>query len=144
MQVDFNNAKEDGFEPVPAGQYELYIEATEIKQTKAGTGHYLKVTYEVISEGHQGRKIFQNLNFDNPSEKATQIGLGQLKKLCRVAGVDSEGTVGIEDISSDLIGKTVKASIGIDGDYNTIKTILEPKNEKLKHPTPLEDDKIPF
>ena len=35
------------FDPVPAGKYQAVITDTEMKPTKAGTGQYLELTFQI-------------------------------------------------------------------------------------------------
>jgi hypothetical protein len=46
---DANNVEPAGdFEPIPAGKYLAVITDSEMKPTKAGTGNYLQLTFQVI------------------------------------------------------------------------------------------------
>lgn len=75
------------FEPIPAGKYLAVVTESEVKETKAGTGNYLKLTIEIIEGEHKGRKFWPMFNLKNPSEEAVKIGRGQLSALCRAIGV---------------------------------------------------------
>ena len=69
--------RETNFEPLPAGWYEVEIPAAEVRETKDGTGSYIRVRYNVIAFGYEGRVVFGNLNVRNRSAKAEEIGRAQ-------------------------------------------------------------------
>lgn len=81
-------APQTGFEPLPIGWYNVIVDETEMKPTKAGDGScYLKVRYSVLDGQHSGRKIYGNLNLQNANPQATEIGLKQLSALAHAVGV---------------------------------------------------------
>lgn len=77
------------FEPLPAGWYTAIINGVEIKNTKAGTGKYIAVRYDITGPTHQGRVVFGNLNTNNPNIKAEEIGRQQLRDLMVAIGLES-------------------------------------------------------
>ncbi len=77
----------DSFDPIPAGEYLCVITASEEKPTKAGTGSYLELEFEVIDGPYKGRKLWDRLNLNNPSEVAVKIARATLSALCRAIGV---------------------------------------------------------
>ena len=68
------------------GTYYMLCERAEIKSTKAGTGRYLECTFEIVDGPMKGRRVWMRYNFDNPSEKAVEIALGQLSELALAVG----------------------------------------------------------
>lgn len=68
-----------GFDALPAADYPMMAVESEIKDTKAGTGKYLKVVFEIFEGQGKGRKIFMNFNILNPNPEAQKIGQSQLK-----------------------------------------------------------------
>ena len=76
-----------GFEPLPAGWYMARVTDAETRATKAGTGEYISVRYDITGPTHQGRVVYGNLNISNPSAKAEQIGRQQLGELMRAIGL---------------------------------------------------------
>jgi hypothetical protein len=76
-----------GFDPIPAGKYPARIIASEMKETRNQDGHYLELTFEVLEGPYRGRKLWDLLNLDNPSEKAVQIARANLSAICRAVGV---------------------------------------------------------
>ncbi len=77
----------EGFDPIPAGEYVVAIVDSEQKQTSSGNGSYLKLAFQVLEGQHKGRKLFENLNLDNPNAQAVQIARGTLSSICRATGV---------------------------------------------------------
>ena len=75
------------FEPLPAGKYMAVITASEMKATKAGSGHYLELTFQIIDGPLKNRLLWSRLNLDNQNRKAVQIALGELSAICRAVGV---------------------------------------------------------
>lgn len=108
--------EQDGFEPVPAGWYNARITEAEVKSTKAGTGSYIKVRYDITGPTHQGRVIYGNINLSNPNQQAEQIGIQQLGSLARAIGLEV-----ISD-SDQLINHDVQIKLSIkkdtSGQYN--------------------------
>jgi len=81
--------KSEGFDPVPAGEYQVRIKACDVKATKDETGQYIKMTLEILGPSHAGRVIFSNLNIRNKSSEAERIGLQQLGEVMTAIGVQS-------------------------------------------------------
>ena len=75
------------FDPIPAGKYTAIITASEMKTTSKGDGSFLKVEFTVQGGEFNGRKIWDNLNIQNPSEQAQNIARGNLSAICRAVGV---------------------------------------------------------
>lgn len=86
FDVDGTNPISMDFEPLPKGHYLAQVSASEVVPTQAGTGLILKLTFEILEPDFLGRKAFDQLNIQNPSEKAQQIGRGMLSSLCRACG----------------------------------------------------------
>jgi hypothetical protein len=88
--LNFNANEVDpavGFEPVPAGKYVAVITESELKPTKAGTGSYLQLTFQIIEGEFKGRLLWARLNLDNPSEMAVKIARAELSAICRAVNV---------------------------------------------------------
>ena len=83
-----------------------------MRQTKAGTGKYLEVTFDVIDGPHKGRKVWARFNIEHPSEQARTIGLGQLKQFGEAVGVPH-----IQE-SEQLHGKPVTLRVVVKQDAN--------------------------
>lgn len=75
------------FEPVPAGKYLAVITESEFKPTKAGTGSYLQLTFQITDGPFANRLLWARLNLDNPSDTARKIAQGELSAICRAVDV---------------------------------------------------------
>lgn len=76
------------FGTLPLGIYKLEVSASDVTPTKAGTGTILKLTYDVVEpEEYKGKRIFGNMNLENPNAVAQQIGQKELASLCRAIGL---------------------------------------------------------
>jgi hypothetical protein len=95
------------FEPLPAGWYTAVVNGAEIKNTKAGTGQYIAIRYDITGPSHQGRVVFGNLNIKNPNPKAEEIGRQQLGELMRSIGLST-----VQD-TDQLIGGQLQIKLEI-------------------------------
>ena len=102
------NTEPQDFSTLPLGIYRLEVSASEVTATKAGTGTILKLTYDVLDpEEYKGRKIFANINIQNPNPTAQEIGQRDLGSLCRAVGLSE-----IEDSEQlHFIGFTAKVGL---------------------------------
>jgi hypothetical protein len=75
------------YDLIPAGWYTAIITEAELKDTKSGTGQYIKVRYDITGPSSQGRVVFGNFNIRNPNPKAEEIGRQQLGDLMRALGL---------------------------------------------------------
>jgi hypothetical protein len=121
----FNAAEvepQQSMEPLPAGWYKCVITDSEEKPTKAQTGSYLQMALEVIEGDHQGRKVFERLNLNNPNQTAVEIAQRTLSSICRAIGVMTPRN------SADLHDKPMMVKIAVkpgEGQYgpsNDIKS----------------------
>lgn len=108
--VRTNHKEAGGFQPLPAGKYELFIESGEPKTTTAGSPMInWKLTVRDDVEGQQGggRKLFTNLVFQENTEGMVQ---NFLKAIGSPDGVEYETTQEVIDFAK---GKAVKATVKI-------------------------------
>ena len=75
------------FETIPAGKYEAVITESEFKPTKAGTGNYLQLTFQVIAGPYKNLFLWARLNLNNPNATAVTIAQSELSAICRAVGV---------------------------------------------------------
>ncbi len=115
-----------GFEVLPAGDYDAVIVESQLKPTKKGDGQYLELKWQILTGTHKNRFLWSRLNIDNTSEKAQAIGRGQLSAICRAVNVLS-----VND-SSELHMKPLKivVKVGDDGRGNPTNEI---KGYKPRH-----------
>ena len=111
---------DSNYELVPAGWYNATITKAEIKSTKAGTGQYIAIRYDITGPSHQGRVCFGNLNIKNPNSQAEEIGRKQLGEVMRAIGLAR-----VTD-TDQLIGGSLQIKISIkeaDGQYEASNEI---------------------
>ena len=77
----------NGYEPLPAGDYEVVITASDTQNTKAGTGKFVNLELQILEGRFKGRKLFDRLNLWNPSSKAVEIAMATLSSICRAVNV---------------------------------------------------------
>lgn len=104
------------FTPVVPGKYPVEIMSAQMKKTKAGDGSFLEIVVQILDGPEKGRKIWDNLNLDNPNAQAVEIALRSLAALGR-----SLGLTRIPD-SDLLIGKRCIACIKVKDGSNSIRT----------------------
>lgn len=70
------------FEAMPAGEYVACIVDSEMKPTNAGDGSYLSLTLQILEGEYANRKVWNNLNLDNPNAKTVEISERVLSSIC--------------------------------------------------------------
>jgi len=96
-KIGFNAAEAeemDDFSPIPADDYLAAIVESEMCETAAKTGHYLKLKFSVLEGPFANRVLFANLNLDNPNQTAVDIARSELKSICSAIG---KGDATIDD-----------------------------------------------
>ena len=78
-----------GFDPIPAGKYVAIITESEMTANKAGTGQFLKLTFQISEGEFEHRVLWARLNLYNPNATAVQIAQADLSAICRAVGVMS-------------------------------------------------------
>ncbi len=71
------------------GKYPVLIKVAEIRQTKAGTGHYIYLDEEILDGDRKGQHLFDQINIQNPSAQCVEIGLRTLSALARAIGLQT-------------------------------------------------------
>ena len=111
------------FELLPAGRYEAMIVESELKPTKNNDGQRLVLVWQVVEGEHEGRKIFQGLNIDNPNEKAVAIAKRELSAICHATGkIKISDSEELHDIPCVIVLKVVPAKGDFDA-KNEIKGV---------------------
>jgi hypothetical protein len=98
---------DDGYEPLPAGRYEVIVASSEICPTRDGTGEYVKIELQVVSEEHKNRRLWDYLTIKHSKPLAAEIGRRKLAALCLAVGVPRPGDTG------DLHDIPLEAVVGI-------------------------------
>lgn len=112
---------QQSLEPLPAGWYRAVITDSLEKPTKAQTGSYLQMTVEVIEGQHQGRKVFERLNLNNPNQTAVEIAQRTLSSICRAVGVMTPRNSADLHDKPFMVKVAVKPGEGSYGPSNEIK-----------------------
>jgi len=131
--MSFNfNAKEftpepSKFDVYPAGDYKLMVTKTQVKETNAKTGHYVSLEITITDGQYENRKFFENVNFDNPNETATNMAKAFLKNICMAINIpgisDGDFTI-LENIEFNANVSIQKGKNGYD-DSNKIRKFLD-------------------
>lgn len=74
------------FDDLPAGDYNVMITDSEMKETKDRMGQYLNLTLTIMGGNANGRKIFDRLNLVNKNPTASQIARQTLQSICDAQG----------------------------------------------------------
>jgi len=113
----------DNFSPIPAGDYNVMVVESDILDTKAGTGTYIKLQMKVLDGPHANRVLFHNIPVTNPNQTAVEIGQKHLAQLCQAAGLAA-----IAD-TQDLHNKPVTAKVKVkkDPEYGDSNEVLSYK-----------------
>jgi hypothetical protein len=108
-----------GLSPVEAGKYNVYIAKSELKPTANGAGKIIEFNC-IINGGHNhGRNIMFNLNWENTSAKAVEIGRGRFSAICHAVGVlQVQDTQQLHNIQFEL-----EVTVTPDGKYNEVMGI---------------------
>ena len=73
---------------IPAGWYDVLMEASEMKPTKDTTGAYLECKFNIIApQAFSGKKVYARLNLRNANPTAQEIGYKQLSAICHATRV---------------------------------------------------------
>ena len=117
------------YEPIPPGKYPVLIESAELKDTKSGTGVYLKLAMVVIEGPHKNRKLWDNVNLANLNQECVEIGRRHLADLCRAVEIVALRHEG------ELVGKVALAHVKVQGDQNQIRTYSSsgPSSTPVQH-----------
>jgi hypothetical protein len=108
-------ADKGDFEPLPTNPWYLCrVIASELKESKNGTGKYVEVRLDVTGPTHAGRVLFDRIVVVHENERAVEIGRPRFAALCVAAGFAKRPSNAAELIGSNVAVKvkTEKASNG--------------------------------
>jgi hypothetical protein len=107
---DWENAEDATFEPVPPGKYQVVCLSCQDKEKEPGkTSRNLEL--EIQDGQYKGRKIWDFLLVNHPSEAAQKISRGRFKQFVLATGIRPNDT-------DDLVGHTVTATVKVKTDQN--------------------------
>jgi hypothetical protein len=79
----------DNFGSIPEGEYEAEIIESHQRDTRAGDGSFIELTFRITSGPFENRQLIDRLNLNNPSVRAVQMARASLAAICRAVGIDS-------------------------------------------------------
>ena len=94
-------------DPVPAGWYTAKITDAKVKDTKAGNGNFLEVTFSILGPSYEGRCVWGRFNLKNPNPQAEQIGQAQFMDMARAIGLE------VVDDSDQLLGGELDVKVTV-------------------------------
>jgi|TARA_B110000495_G_scaffold186500_1_gene185092 hypothetical protein len=114
-------------EPVPAGDYKVQIKDTRYAANKAGTGHWLMVSFEIISNGKQkGKDVANFFNVDHPNATAMEISKRDLSRMMNAINMKE-----FTDYEQ-LLGHKLQIKIDVKNERNEVKNYYAfPNDEPL-------------
>jgi len=119
-----------GVSVLPPGKHIVKITDCKIEATKSGYGHIMK-----LRMSNKSGVISDNINVDNPNEKAVEIGLGQLKAMLVAAGHKDPDNVGAHGVQA-IVGLTVGVIVGSEtyqgSERSKVKGYCKPSEAEAK------------
>ena len=110
---------------LPAGEYVLLCEKSEVKETNAKNGEYLNLKFVVAFGEHAGRPVWDIFTLKSQSSKAVGIGALKMRSIVRAMELD------INDIDSDdFVGRTVVADIEMERGEPTRNRVMNYKAQR--------------
>ncbi len=89
-QLNFDASQVDPSQPVeaiPSDKYNVEITKSELKPTKTGNGSYLELEFTVLDGEYHGRKVWDRLCLNHPTQKTVEIARANLSAICHAVGV---------------------------------------------------------
>lgn len=123
MKLQFNANEVEpssSFDPIPPGTYVAEITDSEERDTRAGDGSYLQLTFRIIEGEYTNRLIWDRLNLNNPNTTAKEIAQQNLSAICHAVN-----ELNLTD-SAQLHGKPMKIKVKVrpaDGQYDASNEI---------------------
>lgn len=105
-----------GFSAVEKGKYVVALTQSEFKPTNNGAGKILELHARVNGGANHGRDIMFNLNWENSSAKAVEIGRGRFSAICHAVNV-----LHVQDTQQlHNIPFVLEVDVTPDGKYNEV------------------------
>lgn len=125
LSLDLTGVSEmQGNSPVPPGEYNVVIAATEYKESKRGTGGYLRMQYKISDGPHNGRSVFDNLNLWHEQQNTRYIAQSRLKAIAKAVGHPNPNFIRNTD---ELLGGRMLVRVSVSDEYNNVKSYSPPK-----------------
>ena len=89
FQFDTNSVekRENNYELLPAGWYVAQVIESAVVPIKTGSGKALKLTFEVLSDGYRGRRVWAQLNVQHTNPDTERIANQHLRELSEAIGI---------------------------------------------------------
>ena len=124
------------FDPVPAGKYIVHITKSEIRETKAGTGEYLWLEFEILDGDYVGRNIWTQLNIVNSNVQASEIAQRELSAICHAVGcLHPKDSIELHGTSMEISVQVKVDKSGQYGPQNVIKGYNTMNDQSASPPT---------
>lgn len=75
-------------DPLPEGTYDVVAVDSEKSELGSGNGHKLTVKFEVASEKHKGRYLWENFNLWHQKEQVRKIAAADLSRLMKAVDLE--------------------------------------------------------
>ena len=88
--INFDASQVDPSQPIeaiPSDKYNVAITKSELKPTKNGNGSYLELEFTVLEGDYRGRKVWDRLCLNHPTQKTVEIARANLSAICHAVGV---------------------------------------------------------
>ena len=113
---------------LPNGDYAVVVEEALVKETKDGTGEYIRAKLKVIEGERKGKVLFQMFNIKNKNSEAVRIGHQQLKAFMKAAGFSSFVIKSATDLEGAKTVAVVKSKTDDYGEKNIVSYFKEYKS----------------
>lgn len=75
------------FSPLPTGDYVMQMISSDWKDTKSGSGRYIKFEFEVLDGEYAGCRYWEHVNLINNNDTAVKIAKETLKEVAAAVGI---------------------------------------------------------
>ncbi len=130
------------FSPIPAGEYLAQITKSELADTKAKTGKFLKLEFTIMQGEQKNKKVWARLNIVNPNPQAVEIAQKELATICAAVGLARITDSDELHMKPMMIKVAIKPGEGQYLDSNEIKNYSAAKGVAKPAP-PVADEEAP-
>jgi len=137
--------EEEGFSPLPRGEYPAFVDKLEWKTSKAGA-EYLSLGFKVFGENYANRIVFTMFNLFHPKEQVRNIALGQIRTLLVASGFakDKLNFNTKEDLAKAVLECRCKIKVSVKEDEYGKKNEVKGYSKLEETDNNLTSDDIPF
>lgn len=123
---------------LPAGKYRVMITDVEDKETRSGTGQYLRLKFQVIDGQYSNWITTDMINYKNENPKAEEIGWQQLKKCVKAIWGEFPEEFTAEDLRDQILEVQTKVEEYNGSTSSKVKNYVVQKAQAV-----VEEDDIP-